>query len=241
MIGEHILGAVEDTLRWQRGGNVNLGVILLFAPLAAAAGFALREDGRVAARELREALKGATRSTTPVDAVNVYEAIRRAVPPRVLGRVEELDVTEASALERIREEGLTLLDIFRRCAPRDAICLEWTSDFETTFTVGYPRLRGALEEAQDINDAVVDTFLHLLAARPDSLIRRKSGLEKAVEVSEKAGRILRAGGATSKRGKELLWALDRELHEAGGMLNPGTTADLTAASIFVLLLGGWRP
>jgi triphosphoribosyl-dephospho-CoA synthetase len=35
--------------------------------------------------------------------------------------------------------------------------------------------------------------------------------------------------------------LDSELQRAGGGLNPGTTADLTASSIFVLLLEGWRP
>jgi triphosphoribosyl-dephospho-CoA synthetase len=39
----------------------------------------------------------------------------------------------------------------------------------------------------------------------------------------------------------MLWELDGELQEAGGVLNPGTTADLTAASIFVALLEGWRP
>jgi len=40
---------------------------------------------------------------------------------------------------------------------------------------------------------------------------------------------------------ELVRSLDEELHTAGGLLNPGTTADLTAASIFVSLLAGWRP
>ncbi|KON29769.1 hypothetical protein AC482_05625 [miscellaneous Crenarchaeota group-15 archaeon DG-45] len=238
-MGGRILKAVEDTLDWQDGGNVNLGIILLFAPLAAAAGRSL-QGGRVRAGELREALREATRSTAPADAVAVFEAIRLAVPGRVLGRVEELDVMDDSALKQIRAEGLTILDVFRRCAHRDAICREWVSGFETTFAVGHPRLREAVG-SMDVNAAVVDTFLRLLSGQPDSLIARKSGLEKAREVSERAGRILSEGGPTSKRGAELLWALDRELHEAGGLLNPGTTADLTAAAIFVLLLEGWRP
>lgn len=239
-VGTHILEAVKDMLSWQRGGNVNLGVILLLAPLAAAGGSALREDA-VDVGELRAALKKVIRSTTPDDVAAVYEAIRLAVRPRVLGEVEELDVFDESAVERIREEGLTLLDVFRRCTRRDSICREWTSDFEFTFTVGYPYLREAVEASGDVNSAVVDTFLLLLSRRPDSLIQRKSGAEKALEVSEKARRILDEGGMLSERGRELLWALDRELHEAGGALNPGTTADLTAASLFVLILEGWRP
>lgn len=240
-VGVHVLEAVRDTLNWQRGGNVNLGVILLLAPLAAAGGAALHGDGYVDVDDLREALKRVTRSTTPDDAVAVYEVIRLAVPFRLLGQVEELDVLDDSATERIVREGLTLLDVFQRCAHRDSICHEWVSDFETTFTVGYPYLGSAVESLEDINAAVVDTFLLLLSKQPDSLIQRKSGLEKAREVSEKASLILAEGGSSSKRGSELLWALDRELHKSDGMLNPGTTADLTAASIFVLLLEGWRP
>lgn len=240
-LGSHILEAVKDTLSWQGGGNVNMGVVLLLAPLAAAGGSAAHGDAYVDVKGLRRALRRVIRSTTPEDAVAVYEAIRLAVPALVLGEVEELDVADDSAIEQIRRKGLTLLDVFHRCAQRDSICGEWASDFEATFTVGYPYLRGALEVSGDINYAVVDTFLLLLSERPDSLIRRKSGIEKALEVSEKAGEALAAGGASSEAGRTLLWSLDRELHEAGGMLNPGTTADLTAASIFVLLLEGWRP
>ncbi len=240
-VGKYILEAVKDTLNWQEGGNVNLGVILLFAPLAAAAGSVLFGKECIDLLDLRAALKRMIRSTNPEDAVAVYDAIRLAVPFRVLGQVEELDVLDDSAVERISREGLTLPDIYQRCTNRDTICLEWVSDFEITFTVGHPHLKEALAYAGDINSAVVDTFLYLLSTRPDSLIRRKCGSEKALEVSKKADLILEAGGSSSERGMELLRALDDELHEAGGMLNPGTTADLTASSIFVLLLEGWRP
>ncbi len=240
-MGTLIFEAVRDTLNWQEGGNVNLGVILLFAPLAAAGGLVLYGEERVDVMKLRAALRRTTRITTADDAIAVYEAIRLAVPFRVLGQVEELDVLDNSALERIREEGLTLLDVFKRCSDRDSICYEWVSDFEITFTVGHPYLREAVASSGNINSAVVDTFLLLLSKHPDSLIQRKSGLKKALEVSEKAGLILEEGGSETERGRELLWALDCELHKGGGMLNPGTTADLTAASLFVLLLEGWRP
>jgi len=76
---------------------------------------------------------------------------------------------------------------------------------------------------------------------PDSLIQRKAGRESAEKVSEKARRILEAGGTCTEEGNKMLWILDEELKREIGLLNPGTTADLTAASLFVLLLDGWRP
>ncbi|UCH57633.1 MAG: triphosphoribosyl-dephospho-CoA synthase [Candidatus Bathyarchaeota archaeon] len=240
-IGGLVLRAVRDSMSWQRGGNVNLGMVLLLSPLAAAGGAALHGDDRVDAVILRNFLERVIRSTTPDDVILVYEAIRLTMTPKTLGEVEDLDVRDADSLEKIRVECLTLLDVFERCADRDSICSEWVSDFSMTFEVGYPYLKGSLEGAKDTNSAIVDTFLHILSKRPDSLIMRKSSREKAEEVSEKAMRILEAGGAGSERSLEMLWELDGELQGAGGDLNPGTTADLVAASIFVVLLEGWRP
>ncbi|MBE0634226.1 triphosphoribosyl-dephospho-CoA synthase, partial [Candidatus Bathyarchaeota archaeon] len=45
----------------------------------------------------------------------------------------------------------------------------------------------------------------------------------------------------TEEGNKMLWSLDAELKKENGLLNPGTSADLTAASLFVLLLDGWRP
>ena len=69
----------------------------------------------------------------------------------------------------------------------------------------------------------------------------RGGEEAARAVSEKAQRVLDSGGASSDEGRRLLLELDDELQAGGGELNPGTSADLTASSLFVNLLGGWRP
>lgn len=239
-VGRIIREAIEESLKWQGGGNVNLGVLLLFIPIAAAAGSILSR-GKVKAERLRSALKEVLRGTTSGDAVAVYEAIHLAMGPETLGEVEELDVLDERSKMKIIEEGWNLLDIFKLCSDYDSICHEWVSDFELTFLVGYPRLRLALEEGVDINDAIVETFLTLLAHRPDSLIRRKCGLERALEVSEMARRVLEVGGVRTEEGKGLLREMDLELRKWSGSLNPGTTADLTASSIYILLLEGWRP
>ena len=240
-MGRLALKAVTDSLVWQGGGNVNLGVALLFSPLAAAGGAALQNQGSIEAATLRGKLGEVVRSTTPDDAIHVYEAIQLAMTSRTLGEAEELDVRDDASLERIRGERITLLDVFRRCAGRDSICDEWVSDFRITFEAGHPHLKRILEETGDVNTSIVDTFLHILARQPDSLIVRKAGQERAAGVSERARMILDEGGSGSERGLGMLWELDGELQEAGGVLNPGTTADLTAASIFVALLEGWRP
>ncbi|MCK5670528.1 triphosphoribosyl-dephospho-CoA synthase, partial [Candidatus Bathyarchaeota archaeon] len=168
-------------------------------------------------------------------------AIGEAMSTENLGTVEQLDVKDTSSLDRIRDEGLTPLDIFKECQARDAICNEWVTGFSVTFTEGYPFLRRRLDEGASINEATVDTFLKILSEHPDSLIQRKSGTKAAISVSEKAKEIIQAGGAATDAGMKMLWSLDDELSSENGSLNPGTTADLTAASLFLSLLTGWRP
>jgi triphosphoribosyl-dephospho-CoA synthase len=239
-VGKSVLNAVVDSLEWQRGGNVNLGVVLLFAPIAAAAGATLYESASIDVMVLRENLEKVVSAAVPDDTVDIYKAINIAMSPSTLGDVKELDVTDGGSRERIMDEGISPLEVFLKCAERDSICREWVTGFQITFELGFPKLKSSLDEGS-VNDAVVNTFMHILSQHPDSLITRKSGAAQAAEVSKKAGTILEAGGASTVQGRKLLWALDEELHAAEGGLNPGTTADLTAAALFVSILEGWRP
>lgn len=239
-IGESILASVKDMMDWQSGGNVHLGIILLFSPLAASAGSVMKE-GFVNIEDLRSALEEVISEATPLDSVNIYRAIDEVMSKENLGHVDQLDVKDTSSLDRILAEGLTPRDIFMECQERDAICNEWVTGFNVTFTEGYPFLRKRLDEGASINEATVDTFLKILAEHPDSLIQRKKGIEETITVSQKAREIIQAGGASTEVGMKMLWSLDDELSSENGSLNPGTTADLTAASLFLLLLTGWRP
>ena len=239
-MGGSILGAVKDMLRWQSGGNVHLGVILLFSPIAAATG-AVAEDDVVEASRLRDSIHEIIGAATPRDTVNIYKSINLAMSSENLGRVEELDVTDSASLKYILKKGVTPLEIFETCSERDSICSEWVTGFNIVFTEGHRHLVEYLANKASVNDMVVNTFLRLLSTHPDSLIRRKKGLDAAKEVCEKAKRVLDAGGSSSVEGKRMLQEMDLELQSENGALNPGTTADLTAASLFVLLLTGWRP
>ena len=161
-LGATILLAVEATARWTRS-NTNLGIVLLLAPLARAA-FAVAqrvpEAGCGRAGRFPEALRAAVRdvveSTTVDDARQVYAAIRRAAPGG-LGRVESQDV-------RV-EPDLTLVAAMRLAADRDGIAGEYASGFSRTFDSGVPAIERARRDGLSWNDAIVETFLTLLAAR----------------------------------------------------------------------------
>jgi triphosphoribosyl-dephospho-CoA synthase len=126
-------------------------------------------------------------------------------------------------------------------AGRDAVAREYVTDFRVTFETGVPALRTALAGALSWSDAVVEAYLALLAAWPDTLIARKLGAVHAVYVQRRARAVLEAGGVRTERGREAIVALDRELRDDDNTRNPGATADLTGATIYVVLLeDGWR-
>lgn len=237
-VGQHILRAVIDTSNWQLGGNVNLGTILLFIPLAVAAGMA-HPCGKIVSSKLRENVRKVMENTTANDTLAVYEAIGIANPGG-LGKVEKYDVTNEVSKSLIREKGVTLQDVFRISAGWDNISKEWVTGMEITFEVGYPAFLRVYNEFRDVNTATVHTFLEILSKNPDSLIQRKMSKEKALEISKAAEEILKQGGLMSEKGRAMCWKLDEKLHRFKGKLNPGTTADLTASSIFVALLEGFR-
>jgi triphosphoribosyl-dephospho-CoA synthase len=162
----------------------------------------------------------------------VYRAIRLAAPGG-LGRAATQDVSG--------DPTMTLLEVMRIAAGRDGIAREYVSAFETTFGAGAPALRAARRDGLPWAEAVVETFLTLLAASPDTHIARRAGQSAAHDVSRMARSILDAGGVRSDAGRRSVDEMDRRLRDPRNMANPGTTADLTAAAIFVVLLeGGWR-
>src|SRR6185503_9941760 len=110
-----------------------------------------------------------------------------------------------------------------------------------TFGTGAPSLEQARRDGLSWDDAVVETFLTLLAAAPDTHVARRAGMAAAIEVSGRARSALAAGGVRSPSGRRAIDELDRWLRDSRNTSNPGTTADLTASAIFVVLLtGGWR-
>jgi triphosphoribosyl-dephospho-CoA synthase len=213
-VGARILGAVDATAAAVET-NTNLGIILLCAPLAAAA--------ETFSYDLRSSLSQALRSLDRDDAELAFKAIVRASPAG-LGRAERHDVF-APATGTLREA-------MAEAADRDRVAQQYVTDFADVFELGEPLLVAALASSADRRLATLVTYLGFLAAFPDSHIVRKYGLTVAAQTREQA-RPLAAMARKASRLEDvlanvLIW--DAELKKAN--VNPGTSADLTVATLF---------
>ena len=239
-VGKIIRDCVAEVSAWQSGGNTLLGTVMLFVPLAVAAGMTPAEKGVFEISCLRRNLKRVVEATTPEDAVAVYEAVKIAKPSG-LGKAPDLDVNDPNSVKRIIEERVSLYQVFQIASAYDMVCSEWVNDFPVTFDFAYPTLTRRLKEDGDLNTAIIHTFLGVLAKHPDTFIARKVGIEKARTVSAMAEEILKNGGLKTAVGKAKLHEFDAVLRRDGNHLNPGTTADIIAAALALTILGGYRP
>ena len=222
---EHGLGAaIREAVIATRsavGCNTNLGIVLLAVPLAHAA---LRVSP---AREFTARVQTTLATSTVADTRDVYTAIRMANPGG-LGASSEHDVRG--------EPTLDLVSVMRVAAARDTIAAEYASNFSIVFGEGIPRLRAAYLRTNSLAWGVVGCYLHLLAAYLDSHIVRKHGAAVATAVQARARTVTLALEACENRADRysLLVKWDAELKNEG--VNPGTSADLTVASLLALQL-----
>jgi triphosphoribosyl-dephospho-CoA synthase len=133
---------------------------------------------------------------------------------------------------------VTLREAMAAAAQRDTVASEYVTDHAVTFELGLPALADGLADGLRPRDAIVELSLQLLAAVPDTLIARKRGTETAGRVADGARQVLSAGGVRSAGGRTALAEFDGSLRRDGNALNPGTTADLVTAVLFVALLEG---
>jgi triphosphoribosyl-dephospho-CoA synthase len=215
-VGATVLAAVAAT-RTTVATNTNLGMLLLIAPLAAIP----------SGLPLSEHIEPILAALSYDDTCAVYEAIPLAQPGG-MGEVAEADVHEPPPA------GLTLRDAMAMAADRDLIARQYVNGFKEVFRTA-DRIESHVADGQPLGEAIVIAFLELLAEEPDSLIARKGGLEAASEVSLHAATILDA----RRHGDDAFQAMRAEydfwLRADGHRRNPGTTADLIAAALFILL------
>jgi triphosphoribosyl-dephospho-CoA synthase len=210
-VGATILEAVQATRR-VTGTNTNLGIVLLLAPLAT-----VPQE-----QELRSGMANILTGLDIKDARLTYEAIRLAAPGG-LGQVAQQDVRE--------EPTQTLRQVMALAAQRDLIARQYANGFAEVFNAGVPALLTGLQRTSSIEGAIIFAHLCLMYDHPDTLIARKCGWAEAEEAARRAKAVLDAGWAE-------LSAFDDWLREDGHRRNPGATADLLTACLFVLLRDG---
>jgi triphosphoribosyl-dephospho-CoA synthase len=213
-VGERVLAAVEATLA-AVGINTNVGIILLSAPLAAAA--------ECDSSDLRASLARVLATLDVDDARLAFRAIVRAAPGG-LGRAEQHDVFQPATV--------TLRHAMAAAADHDRVAYQYATDFKDIFELGEPLLAAALGRAPHPRWATLDVYLGFLSAFPDSHIARKHGLGVA-ETTRRSAAPFHQRMQLPEPVDDLLpdlLAWDTKLKREG--INPGTSADLTVATLF---------
>jgi triphosphoribosyl-dephospho-CoA synthase len=196
--------------------NTNLGIILLLAPLSAVPrGTPLIAGGRDVLATL-----------SVDDAVRTYHAIRLANPGG-LGDAAEQDVKQRPTV--------TLLEAMTLAADRDLVARQYANGFADVFDLGVPTFLAAYEKFGSVEAAVIECQLRWMEEFPDSLIARKCGPAVAEDVRQRVRGVRSLGGLDTPAGRRACVELDAFLRSDGNRLNPGTTADLVTACLFVAL------
>jgi triphosphoribosyl-dephospho-CoA synthase len=221
-VGARVRGAVEATLE-AVGQNTNLGIILLSAPLAAAA------EARDAA--LRPALASVLDRLDQRDAADVFAAIA-AANPGGLGRAARHDVNAPATT--------TLREAMAEAAERDRIARQYVTVYEDIFSLGLPTLAAARQRQGDGRWSTVAVYLTFLAALPDTHITRKFDAATAEAVRREAAPWRDRFEATPNPQEIADGLLSWDAALKSRRINPGTSADLTVATLFASSLASVR-
>ena len=222
-LGKYILQAVSETDRWIKN-NTNLGIVMMLTPIAVACRISNSFD------EIRDNIKLIMSNTSVDDACDLYDAINIA-DAGGMGDQDEYDVSSDNAKQELKDNNQTMFDVLKISAPWDMLAREMTSDMPAVFEIGYPAYYEFRKEKSK-NESCVLTFLTILSQVPDTLISRKYGSDEALKISMMTRDLLNLKDSSDFQ--EKLKEFDDYLFK--NKYNPGTTADLTAASIFVSYL-----
>ncbi len=226
-VGELVIEAVEATLATV-GRNTNLGIVLLLAPLSKTP--ASPDVASAAGRQaIRAAVDQVVRDASARDVALIYEAIRKAAPGG-LGTVDQQDVA--------RPPERSLIDVMELASARDLIARQYTGSFEDVVDVCLVDVVDAIARRESLENAIVGCALRTLARMEDSLIARKCGIEVARDAMRRARSVLDLDWPHTSASRERFAAFDSWLRSDGNRRNPGATADLIAAALFLALRGG---
>jgi len=214
-VGRAVLDSVSETQR-ALGRNVNLGIVLLLAPLSAVPRETPLQVG------IGQVLSSITQQETEL----VYQAIRLANPGG-MGSVEDQDISQPPTQ--------SLLEAMKLAAARDQIAAEYTTNFATVLREARLFSSMGKDFVSAWENNIVLLQLKLLSQQGDSLIARKCGEEVSLEAQRGAQRVLNAHGRSPQEYSSELAQYDNWLRSNGHRHNPGTTADLIAAILFAAM------
>lgn len=195
------------------GGNAFFGALLLLTPLV-----------KAAAEDTVEDVESVVEETTVEDAAEFYRAFGEVDVN--LGGVEPGGLPDAgepeAAAEETLERELPLYTVMEESADVDDVAAEWSTGFGRVYRRA-DDLKALVDDGCSTVDAVATVYLDMLRSHPDSHVARVHGEHVAEDVVSMANNLD-------------VNALDRRLRYDD--VNPGATADVLAAAVYVALERG---
>lgn len=219
-VGSMVLQCIQRTQN-SVGTNTNLGIVLLLAPLAKCSPENATCDIERVLQQLSEQ-----------DRDDIYQAIQIAHPGG-MGEVEQGDVRDKRGVN-----SLSLLDAMKLAQDRDSIAKQYACGFQDVFEFVQPTLWQSFQTFDSLPDAIVHAHLQVMAKIPDTLIGRKCGQETAEKSASLASQIVSQWEPGSVSYYSAIEDLDFWLRSQSNQRNPGTSADLIAAGLFLLIRSG---
>ncbi|MCA9126726.1 MAG: triphosphoribosyl-dephospho-CoA synthase [Planctomycetales bacterium] len=217
-VGTSVLAAVS-AIKQAVSRNTYLGTILLLVPLARA----LSDQSITSVHELSNSVRNVLGQLTAQDSHDIYRAIASASPGG-LGNRASMDV--------LGDAPEDILQAMAQVASFDAVARQYINGFADVLGILHPWLIEELQRFDEPLAAICRLQLRWLAHEPDGLIVRKAGKQIAQQVQQLASEALSSNEGAHATS---LAKLDRFLRADGHRRNPGTTADLIAATLFVQL------
>ncbi len=210
------------------GVNTNLGTLILLGPLIVAS--QQRLTSVVDFDQLRQSVANVLCNLSPRDAEGVYRSIQVARPGG-LGQSNQMDANN--------EPPSNILDAMRFAQHKDDVAKQWVTDFEVVFELA-KRLCDFVDsqtlKVRNWFEAISSMQIEYLAANVDSLIARKNDPDIAIEVQRRASQLLSIRSTPTIDYQQKWNEFDAFLRADSNRRNPGTTADLVAAALYVAIL-----
>jgi triphosphoribosyl-dephospho-CoA synthase len=216
-VGERIFAAIQATHQ-AVGLNTNLGIVLLCAPLIQA------RLQVMDTQTLNESLHQVLQDLTIDDAALASQAIILANPAG-LGSAKQYDVHGPVQVN--------LLEMMRAAQHADRIAWQYANAYLDILGFGLQRYNEAMAKWQNIAYATTSLYLGFLTHQLDTHIIRKHSSQLAMTVMAEA-QALEAEYSESENPKRMQKKLmDWDASLKARDLNPGTSADLTVATLLV--------
>ncbi|MHA1777598.1 MAG: triphosphoribosyl-dephospho-CoA synthase [Promethearchaeota archaeon] len=244
-LGNLIFSLVDTMMQTAPHQNLLLGNILLISPLFLASvhlSHKFPHRSNITRPQFWHEVIQIIAKSTVDDTLKVVDAIRLAQPgglvnPGGKSVPADWDILNSTFPDQVVKRKIHLISLFQKSASYDLISHEWAYGYQICqnwlYTHNLSQISPVSTITKEITKEVQQIFLEFLASYPDSLIQRKNSLQEAKNIQILAQKILHSGGKDSIMGSKLLQNLTKKLSQREGKFNPGTTADFTAAILFL--------